>query len=402
MVRLKEYSNMKNQLFPIRSVLTSLLVGLLAESSFTQSPVLTNPVVEKIWGGFQFVEGPVWVDTLGLLFSDINGNTVYRWSLDSTVSTYISPSGNSNGLALDKQGRLLLAQHGYRQVARREENGTFTPLATHYNGKRLNSPNDLVVKSDGSIFFTDPPYGISSSQAELDYNGIYRLSPTGNLQLLDSTFYRPNGIAFSPDESKLYVAECEATRIYVWDIVDDTAVVNKRVFTDISLSGGFDGMKLDSAGFLYSTGPTGIWVFSPEGESVDTIKVPEQTTNCGWGGAQRDVLYVTSGKSIYRIRKGNPPVAVRENNEKAAGAVQYYPNPLDVSIRFDYTVDEAGRVVLKLYNMSGQQITTFVDSILSTGQYSAVWDAGSQPSGFYYFAMTLPGNTEIHKGIVKK
>jgi gluconolactonase len=393
---------MKNRLFTLKSVFTCLLFWFLVEFSYTQSPILTNPVVEKIWGGFQFVEGPVWVDTLGLLFSDINGNTVYRWSLDSTVSAYISPSGNSNGLALDKQGRLLLAQHGERQVARREENGILTPLATHYDGKRLNSPNDLAVKSDGSIFFTDPPYGISSAQEELGYNGIYRLSPTGDLQLLDNTFYRPNGIAFSPDESKLYVAECEATRIYVWDIVDDTAIVNKRVFADISLSGGFDGMKLDSAGFLYSTGPTGIWVFSPEGEPVDTIKVPEQNTNCGWGGAKRDILYVTSGKSIYRIRKGNPPVGIRNSKENEAGIVQYYPNPFEGSIRFDYAISKPGRTVLKLYNMSGQQITTLVDNILSPGKYSAVWDTGSQPCGYYYFTMRLPGNIEIHNGIVKK
>lgn len=393
---------MKIYLIPLKSVLASLLFSLLAESSYTQSPVLTNPVVEKIWGGFQFVEGPVWVDTLGLLFSDIDGNTVYRWSLDSTISEYLSPSGNSNGLALDKQGRLLLAQHGERQVARQEDNGTLTPLATHYEGKRLNSPNDLAVRSDGSIFFTDPPYGISSAQAELGFNGIYRISPAGDLQLLDNTFYRPNGIAFSPDESKLYVAECEATRIYVWDVVNDSTIANKRVFADISLSGGFDGMKLDSAGFLYSTGPTGIWIFSPEGESVDTIKVPEQTTNCGWGGAQRDVLYVTSGKSIYSIRKGNPPVVIRDQKENETGRVQFYPNPFERSIRFDYTIEEPGRVVLKVYTLSGQQINTFVDRVLSTGHYSAVWDTGSQPSGIYYFTMSLPGGTEIHSGIVKK
>jgi gluconolactonase len=259
-----------------------------------------------------------------------------------------------------------------------------------------------VVKSDGSIFFTDPPYGISSGQAEIGFNGIYRLSPSGNLQVLDSTFYRPNGIVFSPDESKLYVAECEATRIYVWDIVDDTAVNNKRVFADISLSGGFDGMKTDNAGFLYTTGPTGIWIFSPDGEPVDTIKVPGQNTNCGWGGAQRDVLYVTSGTSVYRIRNGNPPVVVRDIKEKESGPVSYYPNPFEEYIRFDYTLAEQGRAVLKLFTVSGQQLTTLVDSILSPGSYTVFWDAGSRPSGNYYFTMSLPGNQEIHKGIVKK
>jgi hypothetical protein len=161
-------------------------------------------------------------------------------------------------------------------------------------------------------------------------------------------------------------------------------------------------MKIDSAGFLYSTGPTGIWVFSPEGESIDTIKVPEQNTNCGWGGANRDVMYVTSGSSIYRIRKGNPPVSIRDSKGKDAGIVQCYPNPFEGSVRFDYSINIPGRAVLKLYTISGQPVTILVDNFLSPGQYSAVWDTSSQPSGIYYYTMTLPGNTEIGKGIVKK
>jgi gluconolactonase len=393
---------MKHHLILLRTVVAGILSWVPAASSFSQSPVLTHPVVQKIWGGFQFVEGPVWVDTLGLLFSDIPANKVYRWSLDSSLTEYLTPSGNSNGLALDKQGRLLLAQHGPRQVARREEDGNITPLATHYNGKRLNSPNDLVVKSDGSIFFTDPPYGISTDQAELGFNGIYRLSLSGDLQLLDDEFYRPNGIAFSPDESKLYVAECEATKIYVWDVIADTAISNKRVFVDITLSGGFDGMKVDSIGFVYCTGPTGIWVFSPEGEAVDTIKVPGQNTNCGWGGPNRDILYVTSGSSVYSIRKGNPPSVLKDVDESMVNPVRYYPNPFEESIRFDYEIDQPGRAVLKLFNMSGQYITTLVDSLVIPGQYSAVWKADMQPSGHYFFSMTLPGIPEVSDGIVKK
>jgi gluconolactonase len=393
---------MKNHLLRFKSLGFGLLFWFFAASSYTQSPVLTNPVVEKIWGGFQFVEGPVWVDTLGLLFSDINGNKVYRWSPDSTLSVFLSPSGNSNGLALDKQGRLLLALQGDRKVVRREENGTMTTLASQYNGKKLNSPNDLVVKSDGSVFFTDPPYGISASQAELGFNGIYRISPSGDLQLLDSTFYRPNGIAFSPDESKLYVSECEATRIYVWDVVEDTVIVNKRVFADISRTGYFDGMKVDSAGYIYSTGPTGIWVFSPEGDNVDTIKVPEQTTNCGWGNADRDALYVTSGTSVYRIRKGNAPLAFRNINNSEAGLVRYYPNPFENFIRFEYTAGQPGRVILRLYTLSGEYVAILVDRFVSQGHYSAIWDAGSLPSGNYCFSMSLPGNQEINRSIVKK
>jgi gluconolactonase len=162
-------------------------------------PLPLSGQVQKVADGFLFVEGPVWKDGVGLLFSDINGNTIYRWSQDSGVVAYVKPSGNSNGLALDLQGRLLAAQHGNRRVVRIEITGSQTPLASLYQGKRLNSPNDLTVKSDGSIWFTDPPYGISQIQEELGFYGIYRISTSGEVQLLDKSLRRPNGIALSPD-----------------------------------------------------------------------------------------------------------------------------------------------------------------------------------------------------------
>jgi len=282
---------------PLCKALVALVIGVLP-------PLPLSGQVQKVADGFLFVEGPVWKDGVGLLFSDINGNTIYRWSQDSGVVAYVKPSGNSNGLALDLQGRLLAAQHGNRRVVRIEITGSQTPLAASYQGKRLNSPNDLTVRSDGSIWFTDPPYGISQSQEELGFYGIYRISTSGEVQLLDKSLRRPNGIALSPDERRLYVNDSEARIIYVWDVVADSTVANKRVFASMAPVGYADGMKVDGAGNLYSAGPLGIWVFAPDGRVVDTILVPGQTTNCNWGDNDRKTLYITSGTAVYRIRPG--------------------------------------------------------------------------------------------------
>lgn len=267
-----------------------------------QSPLSKESRLEKIADGFQFVEGPVWEEGTGLLFSDIPANTIYKWIPDVGTNQFLKPSGNSNGLAFDKQGRLLIAQHGNRQLVRLEKDGTQTVLASYYNGKRLNSPNDIAVKSDGSIFFTDPPYGINPEQEELGFYGIYRVSPDGNLTLLDKSLRRPNGITFSPDETKLYVTNSEDREIYIWDVENESLITNKKLFASMEPDGDADGMKTDSNGNLFATGPFGVWVYSPEGVLLDTIKVPGQTTNCNWGDEDRKTLYITSGSAVYRIK----------------------------------------------------------------------------------------------------
>ena len=278
-----------------------ILLGLSHIINLLSAQTLTHPKVEKIANGFQFVEGPVWMEGEGLLFSDIPANRVYLWKEGSGVSVYQEPSGNSNGLAFDHEGFLLLAQHGPRQVGRLETIGIIVAIATHYNGKRLNSPNDLAVHSDGSIFFTDPPYGLTE-QSETGFNGIYRLNKKGEVQLLDSTLYRPNGIAFSPDETRLYVTDTESRKVYVWDVTDDTTITSKKELAFLEPEGsGTDGMKVDPEGFLYVSGPIGIWILAPDGIPVDTIPVPGQTTNCAWGGENMQSLFVTSGNAVYKI-----------------------------------------------------------------------------------------------------
>ena len=316
-------------------------------SAQVQTPAAMLATPEKIADGFQFVEGPVWVDSLGLLFSDINANTVYRWTPATGATVYLKPSGNSNGLAFNAQGRLLLAQHGNRRIARLEKDGAQTALATHFNGKKLNSPNDMAVKSDGAIFFTDPPYGISSNQQELAFSGIFRISSSGALSLLDKSLARPNGLAFSPDESLLYVADAEARRIYVWDVVNDSLIANKRQFAFMSPSGYADGMKIDAAGNLFATGPGGVWVFSPNGTLLQKILVPGQTTNCGWGDADRQTLYITSGTALYKVR--SPFAGINSSRESSLpGELQLlpnFPNPFNAAttVRFSLAAPAADR-----------------------------------------------------------
>ena len=277
----------------------------------------TGGTVERLWTGFQFVEGPVWKEGVGLLFSDIYPSTIYQWSKgDSTMSIYLKPADSSNGLTFDHQGNLILTQMQKRRIARQEPNGTITPLVSTYNGKRFNSPNDIVVSSSGSIFFTDPDFNVPAGQTrELSFKGIFRLSPSGRLQVIDSTFDKPNGICFSPDESRLYVNESAQHKIYVWDVVNDSTFANKRLFYTIPQTGYADGMKVDSSGNVYCAGPGGIWVVSPSGTYVTLIVTPQTPSNCAWGDADRKTLYITAQTSVYRIRPGIA-TGVNEGKEK--------------------------------------------------------------------------------------
>lgn len=261
--------------------------------------------LEKIAGDFQFIEGPIWHPDGFLLFSDIPANIIYKFASNQQVEVFRRPSGKANGNTLDKENRLLTAEHENRRVSRTEKDGKVITLADRYEGKRLNSPNDLVVKSDGSIYFTDPSYGISKEQQELGFYGVYRLASDGKLTLLVKDLVLPNGIAFSPDEQKLYVNNSEARYIAVYDVKPDGTVTNERLFADLkdaSQGGVPDGLKVDLEGNVYSTGPGGVWIFSPDGKLLGKISVPETATNLAWGESDRKTLYITGSTSLYRIR----------------------------------------------------------------------------------------------------
>lgn len=274
--------------------------------------------LEKIVSGFQFLEGPIWHPQGFLLFSDIPGNTIYKLTAQQTAEVFRRPSGKSNGNTIDREGRLITAEQEGRRLTRTTQDGQITTLVDRYEGKRFNSPNDLVVKSDGSIYFTDPPYGIEKAQEELGFYGVYRLSVDGKLTLLAKDFTTPNGLAFSPDEKKLYISDSEKKHIRVFEVNPDGTLSNGKIFAELKdpqKSGLPDGLKVDLAGNLYSAGPGGVWVFSPNGQLLGKIEVPEYTANLAWGDSDRKTLYITANTSLYRLRTkivGVPPSGISQ------------------------------------------------------------------------------------------
>ena len=273
---------------------------------------------ERIATGCLFTEGPLWHPTGEyLLWSDMPGDHLRRWSKLDGVTTFRKPCDKSNGLTWDRQGRLLACEHASSRVSRTEADGRITPVATHYDGKQLNSPNDIVCAADGGIYFTDPPYGRADfygvkREQELSFQGVYKAgadprSPT----LLVNDFDRPNGLCFSLDGRRLFVNDTARQHIRVFDVRPNGALGGGAVWAETKGEGkgAPDGMKLDSAGNVYCTGPGGIHVFSPEGVDLGVIQVPEYTANFAWGEADLRALFITASTSVYKIRTVIPGVA---------------------------------------------------------------------------------------------
>ena len=300
-------------------LVSSELGSILRLDSRVDALVPRDAQIEKLADGFAFIEGPVWIrDEARLLFSDVRGNTVYQWTETDGVSPFIDPvfegdreglrSISSNGLTLDSAGRLFMCEHGNRRISRVEPDGTRRVVVDSYEGNRLNSPNDATFGSDGSLYFTDPPYGLDeledSPLRELEFNGVYRLRPNGELELLVRDQSRPNGIALSPDEATLYVANSdEDEKVWMAYNLDESGASDGRVFYDINDEdgpGAADGMKIDREGHLFATGPGGVWIFAPDGSHLGTIMTPEVTANVAWGD-DGSTLYMTSSTSLYRI-----------------------------------------------------------------------------------------------------
>lgn len=289
--------------------------------------------LEVIADGFVWTEGPVWIpEEKCVLFSDIPPNAIYRWDEESGSRLYLQPSGytgdrprggepGSNGLALDRRGRLLLCQHGDRRLARLDAplddpRPNFVTLADRHDGRRFNSPNDLVVHSSGAVYFTDPPYGLTGytedvsqiPDKDIPFQGVYRLAPDGEVTLLTKELERPNGIALSPDEKTLYVANSHGPRP-IWmafPVRQDGTVGPGRVFFDASelaarRPGAPDGMKVDQHGNLFATGPGGVLVFSPDGKHLGTLLTTQATANCAFG-EDGSTLFITADRYLLRIR----------------------------------------------------------------------------------------------------
>jgi gluconolactonase len=295
--------------------------------------------LERVATGFnKWTEGPVWTRDGSLLFAEIPANNIVKWAPGQEARVFMHPSGyqgtepfkgpepGSNGMTLDADGRVSVAGHAARTVWRLESvdpHAQITVLADSFGGKKLNSPNDLVYKSDGSLYFTDPPYGLptqsdSDPAKELKVNGVYRIAAArqqkpgadpdrDKLQLVISDLPRPNGIAFSPDEKYLYIADSGKSVWMRYRVRPDGSVIEGAVFLDPASekpegTGGPDGIRVDKKGNLYGSGPGGVWIISPAGKHLGTIKVPERVSNVAWGDADGKTLYITASTSVYRIK----------------------------------------------------------------------------------------------------
>jgi gluconolactonase len=303
-------------------------IGKIYSIDETLNHIITpGTKVEKVADGFSFTEGPVWHPDGYLLFSDPNTNTIYRYHpANHNVTVFMSHSGytgadigeygqpGSNGLAIDKEGRLIVDQHGNRRVIRIEKKGPVTVLADHVDGKRFNSPNDIVLKSDGTLYFTDPPYGLpgffNDSRKELDYQGVFMIKD-GKTTVVAKDCGGPNGIAFSPDEKYLYVSNWDIRDIHhtktLWryEVQPDGTLKNGKVFYDFSFTEddeALDGIKIDKEGNLFVSAPGGLWILNADGKLLGKIVTPERPANMAWGDADAKTLYMTAHSSIYKIR----------------------------------------------------------------------------------------------------
>ena len=312
---------------PVALTPSEVNVEVVRKDAAMDQIVGPNPKVFKLAEGFKFTEGPIWIKDGGyLLFSDPNANAIYKYTPNGNeegrLEVFRTPSGysgadiaeygqpGSNGLTLDPQGRLTINQHGNHRVVRDEKDGTQTVLADSYEGKRLNSPNDLVYRSDGTLFFTDPPFGLpkffDDPRKQLPFSGVYSIYK-GKLQLLSSDFTGPNGIAFSPDEKYLYVDDWDDKKKIVmrYEVNQDATLRNGKLFFDMTSTPGedaLDGLKVDQKGNLYVSGPGGLWVLSPEGKHLGTIITPKHAHNFAWGDPDGKTLYLCARSGLYRMR----------------------------------------------------------------------------------------------------
>ena len=270
--------------------------------------ILETTEAERLATGFVFTEGPLWHPEGYWLFVDVRRQpgAIFKLTPGGEPEIYREPSNGSNGLTFDLDGRLVMCEGDGRRMSRREDDGSIVPLAERWDGKRLNRPNDVVCHSDGSIYFTNPGGRVPPEEREIDFSGVHRIAPDGTVTAVVTDTEYPNGLAFSPDESILYVTNTrERMYIAAYDVLPDGSTTNGRVFADMSSDepdGVPDGMKVDSAGRVYSTGPGGCWVFEPDGTQMGIIRLPEIPANCAWGGEDNRTMFFTARTSVYTLR----------------------------------------------------------------------------------------------------
>jgi gluconolactonase len=275
----------------------------------TLTALLETSEPERLATGFEFTEGPLWHPDGFFYFVDIRANRIYRLTPGQVPTVFRENTGGGNGTSFDLQGNLVVCEGGNRRVTKIDAGGNVTVLADNYQGKRLNAPNDVVCRSDGSIYFTDPTFRMPFSEREVESNGVYRVAPDGAISLVAEAEL-PNGLAFSPDERTLYVANTRATHyVLAFDVAPDGSLSRRRIFADMSSDeqgGAPDGMKVDAEGRVYCTGSGGTWVFTPEGKLEGIIRLPEIAANLAFGGPDFRTLFFTARTSVYSIRVRTP------------------------------------------------------------------------------------------------
>jgi gluconolactonase len=289
---------------------------------------ITDSPAEKLAGDFGFTEGPLWHPDGYWLFVDIRSLKIHKMSTSGQLETFRDPSFGTNGMTFDKQRNMVICESDNRQIMRRQADGSYTAIATHADGKRLNRPNDIVGRSDGSLYFTDPGGRLTDAERELDFSGVHIIAPDGNQSVGTTETEYPNGLAFSPDEKILYVAitrldsrcleekekkqVCEHQLIRAFDVAPDGSLSNNRVFANMHSAedGVPDGMKVDVEGNVYCTGPEGVWVFDASGTHLGTMILPEIPANCAWGGPDNRTMLFTARTSVFSMRMKNPGTAI--------------------------------------------------------------------------------------------
>ena len=277
----------------------------------TELSEIVSGEAERLATGYTFTEGPLWHPDAHFLFVDVRESLLYRWHAGERPFIVREHTGGGNGLALDRQGRVLMCQGENRRVVRLEADGNETVVADRWEGKRLNRPNDVVTRSDGSIYFTDPGMRVPADQREIDVAGVMRVSPDGTVHLATSECDYPNGLAFSPDERVLYVANSRPDKyIRAFDVGPDGSLGNGRVFADMTATEEEvpDGMKVDNNGNIFCTGPGGTWVFDSTGSRIGIIHTPEVPANLAFGGSDRKTIFFTARTSVYTLRAKTPGI----------------------------------------------------------------------------------------------
>jgi sugar lactone lactonase YvrE len=337
---------------------------------------------ERIATGFQFTEGPCWMEDAGgyLLFSDIDANKVYKWSPTTGVKEFIANSGKSNGLATDGYGTLYLAQQGNRQIGKQKVDGSIETLCSTFGGKRLNSPNDLVVNKNGSIFFTDPDYGVTPANKELTFNGVYILQ-NGKTEpkLLINDLPKPNGIALSPDEWNLYVCDSELKKVFAYEMKSESEIRRKYEFA--TFSGEIDGIKTDLDGNVYVVvSEVGIQVFSPKGELKQTINLPEKTRNLCWGDQYRNTLYITAGNSLYRMKI---------NSDFPFIQTELLSRPTESSVTLSMMTEAETELYVEYGLVSGTYTSKTSTVTATPGTPRTIEISGLDPGKTYYYRVSF-------------